>query len=80
MVGLRRVANPGVGREQSTAQAYPGGVGTPAGRTFSFSEATEYSRRSERTDSPEGRGREWSCCERLELRPYTGELAIGRTP
>ena len=40
MVGLRGVANPGVGREQSTAQAYPGGVGTPAGRTFSFSEAT----------------------------------------
>ena len=37
MVGLRRVANPGVGREQRTAQAYPGGVGTPAGRTFSFS-------------------------------------------
>jgi hypothetical protein len=40
MVGLRGVANPGVGREQRTAQAYPGGVGTPAGRTVTYREAT----------------------------------------
>ena len=56
MVGLRRVANPGVGQEQRTAQVYPGGVGTPAGRTFSISEATAYAQSKDSHVGRDGQG------------------------